>query len=50
VADDSIVPFTVDENISATAYLIGFTIAQQLPKTEVMIEAKGASLYNRNRT
>ncbi|GIM46587.1 oxidoreductase [Collibacillus ludicampi] len=30
VADASIVPFTVDGNTSATAYLIGFTIAQQL--------------------
>lgn len=32
VADDSIVPFTVDGNTSAAAYLIGFTIAQQLQK------------------
>jgi choline dehydrogenase len=30
VADDSIVPFTVDGNTSAPAYLIGYTIAQQL--------------------
>jgi choline dehydrogenase len=30
VADDSIIPFTVDGNTSAPAYLIGFTIAQQL--------------------
>ncbi|SDX41551.1 choline dehydrogenase [Marininema mesophilum] len=32
VADASIVPFTVDGNTSAPAYLIGFTIAQQLLK------------------
>ncbi|GGE09083.1 hypothetical protein GCM10011571_08040 [Marinithermofilum abyssi] len=32
IADASIVPFTVDGNTSATAYLIGFTIAQQLLK------------------
>ncbi|QKI82556.1 GMC family oxidoreductase [Kroppenstedtia eburnea] len=32
VADDSIVPFTVDGNTSAPAFLIGFTIAQQLLK------------------
>ena len=30
VADDSIIPFTVDGNTSAPAYLIGLTIAQQL--------------------
>ncbi len=30
VADASIVPFTVDGNTSATAYLIGYTIAQHL--------------------
>lgn len=30
VADDSIIPYTVDGNTSAPAYLIGFTIAQQL--------------------
>jgi choline dehydrogenase len=30
VADNSIVPFTVDGNTSATSYLIGLTIAQQL--------------------
>jgi len=34
VADDSIIPFTVDGNTSAPAYLIGFTIAQQLLKQE----------------
>jgi choline dehydrogenase len=34
VADASIVPFTVDGNTSATAYLIGFTIAQQLLKKQ----------------
>lgn len=32
VADDSLVPFTVDGNTTAPAYLIGFTIAQQLQK------------------
>lgn len=30
VADDSIIPFTVDGNTSAPAYLIGLTIARQL--------------------
>lgn len=30
VADDSIIPFTVDGNTSAPAFLIGWTIAQQL--------------------
>ena len=30
VADNSIVPFTVDRNTSATSYLICLTIAQQL--------------------
>ncbi|MFC7681200.1 GMC family oxidoreductase [Paenibacillus sp. GCM10028914] len=30
VADDSIIPFTVDGNTSAPAYLIGLTIAEQL--------------------
>ena len=30
VADDSIIPFTVDGNTSAPAFLIGFTIARQL--------------------
>ncbi|MFB9328697.1 GMC family oxidoreductase [Paenibacillus aurantiacus] len=30
VADASLVPYTVDGNTSAAAYLIGFTIAQQL--------------------
>ncbi|MDQ0242785.1 choline dehydrogenase [Bacillus fengqiuensis] len=34
VADASIIPFTVDGNTSAPAYLIGFTIAQQLLKQE----------------
>jgi len=34
VADDSIIPFTVDGNTSAPAYLIGLTIAQQLLKQE----------------
>ncbi|ASJ52359.1 hypothetical protein BP422_01670 [Brevibacillus formosus] len=32
VADDSIIPFTVDGNTSAPAYLIGKTIAQQILK------------------
>lgn len=32
VADDSIIPFTVDGNTTAPAYLIGFTIAQNLVK------------------
>ncbi len=32
VADDSLIPFTVDGNTTAPAYLIGFTIAQQLTK------------------
>ncbi|MFM9281196.1 GMC family oxidoreductase [Paenibacillus jiagnxiensis] len=32
VADDSIVPFTVDGNTSATAFLIGLTIAEQISK------------------
>lgn len=30
VADDSIIPFTVDGNTTAPAYLIGYTIARQL--------------------
>lgn len=30
VADDSIIPFTVDGNTSAPAYLIGYTLAKQL--------------------
>ncbi|NGP59348.1 GMC family oxidoreductase [Paenibacillus thiaminolyticus] len=32
VADASIIPFTVDGNTSATAYLIGYTIALQLTR------------------
>jgi choline dehydrogenase len=32
VADNSIIPFTVDGNTSAPAYLIGLTIARQLLK------------------
>jgi choline dehydrogenase len=32
VADDSIIPFSVDGNTSAPSYLIGLTIAQQLIK------------------
>ncbi|MMZ70370.1 choline dehydrogenase [compost metagenome] len=30
VADASIIPFTVDGNVSAPAFLIGYTIARQL--------------------
>lgn len=30
VADDSIIPFTVDGNTAAPAFLIGLTIAEQL--------------------
>lgn len=32
VADASIIPFTVDGNTSAAAFLIGYTIARQLRK------------------
>ncbi|USG67597.1 GMC family oxidoreductase [Brevibacillus ruminantium] len=32
VADDSLIPFTVDGNTTAPAYLIGYTIVQQLLK------------------
>ncbi|GIP38519.1 choline dehydrogenase [Paenibacillus sp. J31TS4] len=47
VADASIVPFTVDGNTSAAAYLIGSTIAQQLlkekkgRKTSLNVHRKG---------
>lgn len=41
VADDSIIPFTVDGNTSAPAYLIGFTIAQQLLKPKFRSYARG---------
>ena len=34
VADNSIIPFTADGNTSAPAYLIGFTIAEQLLKED----------------
>lgn len=34
VADNSIIPFTVDGNTSAPSYLIGLTIAQQLLREE----------------
>lgn len=34
VADNSIIPFTVDGNTSAPAYLIGLTIAEQILKEE----------------
>jgi choline dehydrogenase len=36
VADDSIIPFTVDGNTSAPAFLIGFTIAQQLRNRKLL--------------
>ncbi|SMF74332.1 choline dehydrogenase [Paenibacillus uliginis N3/975] len=36
VADDSIIPFTVDGNTTAPAYLIGLTIAQQLRKRKLL--------------
>lgn len=35
VADDSIIPFTVDGNTSAPAYLIGYTIAKHLLEDEI---------------
>jgi choline dehydrogenase len=34
VADNSIIPFVVDGNTSAPAYLIGLTIAKQLLKED----------------
>lgn len=37
VADDSIIPFTVDGNTSAPAYLIGLTIARQLKRIGMKI-------------
>ncbi|CAG7609390.1 putative GMC-type oxidoreductase [Paenibacillus solanacearum] len=40
VADASIIPFTVDGNTSAAAYLIGYTIARQL-------QLKGSKLQRR---
>ena len=40
VADASIIPFTVDGNTSAAAYLIGLTIAQHLRKTKKRIGPK----------
>lgn len=36
VADDSIIPFTVDGNTAAPAYLIGLTIAQKLRKRKFL--------------
>lgn len=36
VADDSIIPFTVDGNTTAPAYLIGLTIAQHLIKERTL--------------
>lgn len=46
VADDSIIPFTVDGNTSAPAYLIGLTIARQLKRLDKRIRkpAKRKSL------
>ncbi len=46
VADDSIIPFTVDGNTSAPAYLIGLTIARQLKRLDKKIRkpAKRKSL------
>lgn len=38
VADDSIIPFTVDGNTSAPAFLIGFTIARQLQLLDKKIQ------------
>lgn len=35
VADNSIIPFTVDGNTQAPAYLIGLTIAEQLLKEDM---------------
>ncbi|MNX68113.1 Alcohol dehydrogenase [acceptor] [compost metagenome] len=35
VADDSIIPFTVDGNTSAPSFLIGYTIAHQLLKRKI---------------
>jgi len=36
VADDSIIPFTVDGNTSAPAFLIGLTITKQLRKRKLL--------------
>ncbi|GGE07672.1 oxidoreductase [Marinithermofilum abyssi] len=46
VADDSIVPFTADGNTSAPAYLIGFTIAQQLLKQKSQVKRSGRGSRN----
>lgn len=43
VADASIIPFTVDGNTSAAAFLIGYTIAQQLKKPSSKRRASGIS-------
>jgi choline dehydrogenase len=40
VADDSIIPFTVDGNTSAPAFLIGLTIAEQLRKRKQLIRRR----------
>ncbi|MDP1512612.1 GMC family oxidoreductase [Paenibacillus sp. CMAA1739] len=40
VADASIIPFTVDGNTSAAAYLIGYTIARQLKLLDKNIRAR----------
>lgn len=44
VADDSIIPITVDGNTSAPAYLIGLTIARQLRK-KIRKPASSKSLW-----
>ncbi len=41
VADDSIIPFTVDGNTSAPAFLIGLTIAEQLRKRKPVSRRRG---------
>lgn len=38
VADDSIIPFTVDSNTSAPAFLIGYTIAKHLLKENTLTQ------------
>ncbi|MGG4219179.1 GMC family oxidoreductase [Paenibacillus jamilae] len=40
VADASIIPFTVDGNTSAAAYLIGYTVARQLKLLDKNISAR----------
>jgi len=46
VADDSIIPFTVDGNTSAPAYLIGLTIAQQLMKPNIHRNWPKGTVFN----